>query len=161
MAQNKDKDQNGFEKLVINKRARFSYHILEDFEAGLVLFGSEVKSLRAKQVNIEQSFISIRDGEAFIFGMHINPYEYNTLTRPDPDRTRKVLLHKHQILKFEAKLQRKGLTIVPLEIYIKKGKIKLKIGLAEGKSAPDKRDTVKQRDLKREVSRSFKGKLKL
>lgn len=158
----KPKTEN-FKVISTNRRARAKYHVLETLEAGLVLTGPEVKSLRAGKVNLSDGFIRIDNGEAFMWNVHITPYSHgSTHVEQDPLRTRKVLLHRHEIDKWMSKGIGKGQTVVPLEIFInKRGKIKLKIGLAKGKDAPDKREDIKRRTIQREMNRQFSGKTRI
>ena len=139
-----------------NKKAFFNYDIIETLEAGIVLKGSEVKAIRDGKINIKDSYVIISDGEAYLLNSHINPYKYSTYDRPEPTRKRKLLLHRREIDKLSGKLQTKGLTLVPLKVYFKNGKIKVEIGLAKGKKNFDKRRTIKERDIKREMEREIK-----
>lgn len=144
-----------------NKSAYHNYNIIETYEAGLVLKGSEVKSLREGQVNLKDSFVRIDNGEAFVYNMYIAPYKPAYKLQHDPYRKRKLLLHKREILKLMGKVQEKGLTIVPTKLYFKDGKAKLEIALSKGKAKYEKRESIKERDLKRELSKKFKGKIKM
>ena len=144
-----------------NKQAYHNYNIIETYEAGLVLQGSEVKSIREGQINLKDSFIRIDDGEAYILNMYIAPYKPAAKLQHDPYRKRKLLLHKREILKLMGKVQEKGLTIIPTKIYFKNGKAKVEIALAKGKAKHEKRQAIKERDLKRELSKKYKGKIKL
>src|SRR5881394_2319738 len=137
-----------------NKRARFDYHILETWEAGLVLTGTEVKSLRDGRANITDAYGTIRDGEAFLFNLHISPYERGGYTNHEPTRTRKLLLHRKEIRRFIGAVEREGLTLIPLEIYFKKGVAKVALALGKGKKLHDKRETERQRDAEREIARA-------
>jgi len=140
--------------IAINKKARHFYEILDTLEAGLVLTGSEVKSLRAGKVNFKDGWVKFTGRfEAFLSGVHISPYENAGYSQHDPDQDRKLLLHEHQIRAWKAKVDQKGLTVVPLKLYLKKGRIKLEIGLARGKNVHDRRDALKERDLDREAKR--------
>jgi len=139
-----------------NKKAFFNYEIIDNFEAGIVLQGSEVKAIRDGRINIKDSYVIISQGEAFLLNAHINPYQFATYDRPDPTRKRKLLLHKKEIDKLAGKLQTKGLSLIPLKIYFKNGKIKLEIGLGKGKKKYDKRSVLKERDIKREMEREIK-----
>lgn len=145
------------EKLVVqNKKARFDYHIIESFEAGIVLTGAEIKSVRLGEVSLSESFVRPEKGEVFLFGAHIKPYSFNGDKEYDPTRRRKLLMHRHEIDKLRGRVEQKGLTIVPLKLYLKRGRAKLEIGLAKGKNAPDKRQTMKERESKREMARLTK-----
>jgi len=145
-----------------NKEAKTKYDILETYEAGIVLRGSEVKSLRSKgTVSFKDSFVKIINGEAFLYNLYIAPYKHATIDNHDPLRTRKLLLHKREILRLAGKVQEKGLTIIPLRLYWKNNKVKVLIGLAKGKKLYDRRRELKERDMKRELEREFKGKIRL
>jgi len=144
--------------VIANKKARFQYEIIETFEAGIVLQGTEVKSLRLGKGNIQDSYATIQDGEAFLYNMHISPYEQGNIYNHDPDRTRKLLLHKQEIKRLTGKVVERGLTLVPLKIYFKNGKAKVELGLARGKSLVDRRKDIARRDEQRMVEREFKQK---
>lgn len=140
-----------------NKKAYHDYFIDETFEAGIVLTGTEVKSVREGRVNLKDSFARIKNGEIFLLNVHISPYERaDGFAQHDPERTRKLLLHKREIEKLIGKTRQKGYTIVPTKLYFKRGKVKVEIGLARGKHNYDKRATLKQKEADREVSRAFK-----
>jgi SsrA-binding protein len=141
------------ESIARNKRARFDYHILDTFEAGLVLKGTEVKSLREGKANISDAYGIIRDGEAFLLNLHISPYERGGYTNHEPDRTRKLLLHRKEIRRLIGAVEREGLTLVPLELYFKKGVAKVALALGKGKKLHDKRETERSRDADREIAR--------
>jgi SsrA-binding protein len=136
-----------------NKRARFDYHILEAFEAGLVLVGTEVKSLRDGRANISDAYGIIRDGEAFLLNLHISPYERGGYTNHEPERTRKLLLHRKEIRRLIGAVERQGLTLIPLELYFKDGVAKVALALGKGKQLHDKRETERNRDAEREIAR--------
>ena len=135
-----------------NKKAYHDYFILEKYEAGLVLHGTEVKSLR-----MEEAFIRVEDGEMYIYGMHISPYEKGNIFNKDPLRVRKLLLHKKEILKIFGKMKEQGITVVPLQVYFSGSLVKIEIGLAKGKKLYDKRETIAKKDQKREAQREFKA----
>ena len=140
--------------IITNKKAFHDYFVEERFEAGMVLEGWEVKAIRAGRANIKESYIVIRDGELFIFGMHITPLaEASTHVHPDPVRTRKLLLHANQISKLIGKVERAGYTLLPLDLHFQKGRIKAEIALAKGKKQHDKREAEKSRDWEREKAR--------
>lgn len=143
--------------LVQNKKARFNYEILDTFEAGIVLTGAEIKSVREGEVSIQESFIRPFAGELYWIGAHIQPYAFSSAKDYDPVRKRKLLLHKSEIHKLQGRVETKGLTIVPLKLYLKNGRAKLEIGLARGKAAPDKRDSIKKREATREMARAVKS----
>jgi len=146
------------EKLIVdNRRARHDYHLLERVEAGLVLTGSEVKSLRAGQASLTRAFADIRSGEAWLIGAHIAPYEQAALGSHDPDRERKLLLSRRQISSLTGELHEKGLTLVPTRLYFKAGRVKVELALGRGKTGRDKRDDMAKRDAKREIERELKA----
>ena len=139
-----------------NKKAYHDYFILDTYEAGIALAGTEVKSLRMGKCSIKESFIRIEDGEVFIYGMHISPYEKGNIFNKDPLRVRKLLLHKKEILKISGKMKEQGITVVPLQVYFSGSLVKMEIGLAKGKKLYDKRDDIAKKDQKREAQREFK-----
>ena len=141
-----------------NKKARFDYFIEDTYEAGIALHGTEVKSLRMGKCSIKESFIRIEKGEVYIYGMHISPYEKGNIFNKDPLRVRKLLLHRYEINKLEAQMQQKGYTIVPLNVYLNKGLVKVEIGLAKGKKLYDKRQDIAKKDQRREAEKEFKVK---
>lgn len=140
-----------------NKRARHDYHLLDTWEAGIVLTGSEVKSLRAGKANIGESYGIVRDGEVYILNLHIPPYEQGGYANHIADRTRKLLLHRSEIRKLIGAVERQGLTLVPLEVYFQRGKAKIAIALARGKKVHDKRADLKKRDDQRDMQRAMRG----
>ncbi len=140
-----------------NRKARHDYFIHETFETGLVLKGTEVKSLRAGRVNLKDSFASIKDGEIFVENMHISPYEKGNIFNHEPLRKRKLLMHKLEIVKLFSKTREKGFTLVPLKIYFTKGKAKLEIALASGKKNYDKRRVLAEKAAKRDIERALKN----
>lgn len=139
-----------------NKKARHDYHILETWEAGLVLQGTEVKSLRAGKANLKDSYARVRKGEVFLYNCHISPYEKGTHANHDPERVRKLLLNKREIRKLTGSVEEKGLTLTALKIYFKNGRAKIEIGLARGKKLHDKREDIAKRDAKRDMERMRK-----
>lgn len=139
-----------------NKKAYHDYFLEEKIEAGIELVGTEVKSLRMGKCSIKEAFVRIDNGEIYIYQMHISPYEKGNIFNRDPLRPRKLLLHKYEILKLEGKIKEKGYTVVPVEVYFTKGRVKLMIALAKGKKLYDKRADIKAKDLKREAGREFK-----
>lgn len=139
-----------------NRKAFHDYAIEETAEAGLVLTGTEVKSLRDGKANLKDSYVLFKDGEAFLFGCHISPYSHGNIMNHDPLRTRKLLLHKKEIEKMQAKAAQKGYSVIPLKIYFKAGRAKLEIGLAKGKREYEKRDSIKKREADREIERAMK-----
>lgn len=143
-------------EILRNKKARFEYEILETYEAGIALKGTEVKSIRQKKVNIQEAYAYIKKGEVFIVGMNISLYEMGNFFNHDPLRERKLLLHKYEIKKLIGKLNERGYTLIPLRMYIKNGKVKLELGLARGKNIHDKRRTIQDRDMKRDMQREIR-----
>ena len=143
--------------VVTNRKARFDYHIEDRIEAGLVLTGAEIKSIREGGMTLEQSYVRPHKGELFLIGAHIKQYGFADDKSYDPVRPRKLLLHKAEINKFRGKVESKGFTLVPLSIYLKEGKAKLELALAKGKSAPDKRQNIKEKESKRDLSRVMKN----
>ena len=139
-----------------NKKAYHDYFILETYEAGIALHGTEVKSLRMGKCSVKESFIRIENGEMFLYGMHISPYEKGNIFNTDPLRVRKLLLHKGEINKMLGKTKEKGIAIVPLKVYFKGSLVKVEIGLAKGKKLYDKRQEIAKKDQKREAQRDFK-----
>ena len=142
--------------VAINRRARFEYHIDETLEAGLVLTGSEVKSLRAGKAQLKDSFGRLSKGELWLFNAHISEYDPSAQFGHEPTRSRKMLLHRREIDRLTGKMKEKGLTLIPLRIYFKNGRAKVEIGLARGKKLHDKRDSIKERETKRELDRAMK-----
>lgn len=144
-------------KLVANnKKAFFDYFIEDKYEAGIELFGTEVKSLRMGKCSVKESFIRIERGEVYIYGMHISPYEKGNIFNKDPLRVRRLLLHKREIMKLAAEQAQKGYTLVPLSVYFKGRLVKVEVGLAKGKKLYDKRETLAKKDQRREAEKEFK-----
>lgn len=141
-----------------NKKAYHDYFIEEKYEAGIALHGTEVKSLRLGKCSIKEAFIRIERGEVFIYGMHISPYEKGNIFNKDPLRTRKLLMHRKEILKLQGNIAEKGYTLVPLQVYFKNSLVKIEIGLARGKKLYDKRQELAKKDMRREAQRDFKVK---
>ncbi len=141
---------------IVNREARYNYFILEEIECGIVLTGTEVKAIRNSKVNLKDSYAYIRGLEVFLINMHISEYKEGNIFNHNPTRNRKLLLHKKEILKLNDKLNQEGLTLIPLKLYFKKNKVKILLGLCKGKKNFDKRETIKERDLKREASRLSK-----
>lgn len=148
--------QNNDNLMAQNKKARHDYSILETYEAGIVLTGTEIKSIRARRINLKDGFVQIRNGEAYMMNVHISEYAQGNQFNHDPLRNRKLLLHKKEIRKLAQATQNKGVTIVPLKVYLKKGFAKALIGVAKGKREYDKRETIKRRDEKRSIERVMK-----
>ena len=143
--------------IATNRKARHEYEILETYEAGLVLRGTEVKSLREGQVTFKDSYASISNQEAWLVGCHIPPYHHGTDANHDPDRSRKLLLHRREIERLLGKVAERGLTLVPLRLYFKEGRAKLEIGLGRGRKLHDKRNALRERDARREMARDARG----
>lgn len=139
-----------------NRKARHDYFVLESYEAGIELTGTEVKSIREGGLNLKDSWISIDDGEAYIKQMHISPYEKGNIFNKDPLRTRKLLMHKREIMKLLGQVKQDGLTLIPISVYFKGSRVKVQIGLCKGKKLHDKRDAMAQRDAKRTIDRELK-----
>lgn len=139
-----------------NKKAYHDYEILETFEAGIVLTGPEVKSIKGNQANLKGAFVDVTNEEAFINGAHMSKYKFSPIASHEPTRKRKLILHKKEILQIEQSIHEKGITAIPLELYAKKGLIKLKIGLCRGKKLYDKRETLKKRTQEMEIKRQLK-----
>ena len=145
------------QKLVANNKKVFhDYFVEEKYETGLVLHGTEVKSLRMGKCSIKEAFVRIEDGEVFVYGMHVSPYEKGNIFNKDPLRVKKLLLHKYEINKLLGKIKEKGYTLVPLQVYFKDGKVKVEIGLARGKKLYDKREAIAKKDQRREAEKEFK-----
>jgi len=143
-----------------NKKAWHDYFVDEKYEAGIELFGTEVKSVRAGQVNLKDSYCSIKDGEIFIVGMHISPYDHGNLFNKEPLRDKKLLMHKKEILKLFGLVAQKGYSLIPLSLYFSKSKVKVELGLCRGKKLYDKRDSEAEREADREIDRRMKSDLK-
>ncbi|RLQ96670.1 SsrA-binding protein SmpB [Falsibacillus albus] len=140
-----------------NKKARHDFSIEETYEAGMVLKGTEIKSIRNSRVNLKDSFARIQKGEVFLYNMHVSPYEQGNIHNHDPLRTRKLLLHKKQISKLIGETKEAGYSLIPLKLYIKNGVAKVLIGLAKGKKKYDKREDLKKKEAKRDIERAFKA----
>lgn len=151
-------DSNSFKIISDNRQARFQYEILETYEAGIELRGTEVKSIRAGRVNLRDGFALVRGGEAWLMNVHVSPHETtNQVYNHDPRRTRKLLLHRQEIRKLIGKVEQQGLTLAPLKMYLKKGKVKVEIALVRGKKLHDKREDMKRREDKRQMERAMKN----
>ena len=150
-------DKGSVKIIAQNKKAYHDYFVDEKYEAGIELFGTEVKSIRAGKVNLKESYCDIKDGEVFVVGMHISPYEQGNVFNKDPLRPKKLLLHKKEILKLFGLVSQKGYTLVPLQIYLKNSRVKVEIGLCRGKKLYDKRDDMARNDAKRDMERAFKS----
>jgi len=153
--------QDNIKIIATNRKARHDYQILNTFEAGIVLQGTEVKSLRQGKANLKDSYAIIKNGELFLLNMHISPYSHGTAYNHDPLRTRKLLLHRHEIRRLIGQVQEKGLTLVPLKIYFKNGIAKVELALVRGKKLYDRRQDIAKRDAERELQRESKFKARL
>ncbi|OJG92559.1 SsrA-binding protein [Enterococcus silesiacus] len=143
-----------------NRKARHDYTVVDTMEAGIVLQGTEIKSIRNGRINLKDGFARIRNGEAYLLNVHISPYEQGNIFNHDPLRTRKLLLHKKQIAKLIAETKNTGITIIPLKVYIRNGYAKVLIGLAKGKKQYDKREDLKRKEINREIDRTLKNNLR-
>lgn len=150
------KESSGNKLIANNKKAYYDYFIDEKYEAGLVLHGTEVKSLRQGKCSIKEAYIQIINGEVFVINMNITPYEKGNIFNKDPLRPKKLLLHQSEINKLEGQTSQKGFTIVPLQVYLSRGRVKMEIGLARGKKLYDKRDSIAKKDQQREALKDFK-----
>ena len=152
--------QTGTKKIADNRKAFHDYFIKDRFETGIVLSGTEVKSIREGKINLKDSYVQIKDGEMWLIGVHVSPYEQGNRSNKDPMRSRKLLMHKREIIRLYSIVKQEGLTLVPTQCYFKDGKVKLEIGLARGKKNFDKRDTLASREADRDIQRAMKDKRK-
>lgn len=143
---------------IVNRKARYEYEVIDTYEAGIALTGTEIKSIRNGNANIKDSYAIVRNNEVFLLNMFISEYKEGNIFNHDETRTRKLLLHKNEIKKINDKIKLKGLTLVPLKLYFVRGKAKIEIGVARGKHTYDKKETIKQRDIEREMKKSLKEK---
>ncbi|SHF61101.1 SsrA-binding protein SmpB [Desulforamulus putei] len=151
-----------FKTITENRRARHEYHILETYEAGIALTGTEVKSLRAGKANLQDSFARVENGEMMLYNMHISPYEQGNRFNHEPKRTRRLLMHKQEILRLYGKVREKGLALIPLKVYFNpRGRVKVELALAQGKKSFDKRQDIAARDAKREMDRAIRERQKI
>lgn len=141
---------------IFNREAKFNYFILEEYECGIVLVGTELKSIRSGKANIKDSYATIRNNELYLLNMHISAYKEGNIFNHEERRTRKLLMHKHEIVKINNRIMQEGLTLVPLKLYFKKNRVKILLGLCKGKKNFDKRETIKERDLQREKQKLHK-----
>ena len=148
--------QKGIKSIAANRRARHDYFVEETYECGLALHGTEVKSIRQGHVNLKESYAHVKNGEIFVESMHISPYEQGNIFNTDPLRPKKLLLHKNEIRKLGSEVQRQGYTLIPLQIYLKDGRMKLELGMCRGKHLHDKRDDMAARDAKRDIQRALR-----
>ena len=148
--------QQGVKQAAANRKAFHDYFVLERYEAGIELAGTEVKSIRAGTLNLKDSFCVVKDGELFVRGMHISPYEKGNIYNRDPDRVRRLLMHKREILRLNDRVMRDGVTLIPLRMYFKDSRVKVELGLCKGKKLYDKRDSDAERQSKRDIDRMMK-----
>ena len=148
--------QQGIKKIADNRKAFHDYFVLERYEAGIELSGTEVKSIRAGQVNLKDSFCTVKDGELFARGLHISPYEHGNIFNKDPMRPKRLLMHKREILKLQSRVMQDGVALIPLSLYFKDSRVKLELGLCKGKKLHDKRDSAAERESKRDIDRALK-----
>ena len=148
--------QKGVKEITSNRKAFHEYFVLERFEAGIELAGTEVKSIRGGNVNLKDAFCTIKNGELFIRGMHISPYEHGNIFNKDPVRPRRLLMHKREIIKLNARVMQDGVALIPLSLYFKDSRVKVELGLCKGKKLHDKRDSEADRQSKRDIDRMMK-----
>ncbi len=146
----------GIKPLVANRRARHEYFVEETYECGMELKGTEVKSIRQGRANLKESYARVRGGEVFVDGMHISPYEQGNVFNTDPLRPKKLLLHKSEIRKLQGAVSRQGYTLIPLQLYLKDGRVKLELGVCRGKQLHDKRDAIAEHDAQRDIERALR-----
>ena len=151
------KKDNGLETVARNKKAYHDYFVLESFEAGIELFGTEVKSVRQGKVNLKDAWCSIEKGEIYVNGMHISPYEFGNIFNRDPMRKRRLLMHKREINRLYGQLKQQGLTLIPLSAYFNRGRLKIPVGLCKGKKNYDKRESIARKDAEREAARELRS----
>jgi SsrA-binding protein len=151
-----DKTVSGQKLVASNRKAFHDYFIMDKFEAGMVLAGTEVKSIREGRINLKDSYAAIKDGEAFLFNCHITPYSHGNRENHEPTRARKLLLHRQEIRKLIGKTQEKGLTLIPLRVYLTRGRVKIELGVARGKKDYDKRETERRKEVDRETRAAMK-----
>ena len=149
-------DKNDSKTVAQNKKAYHDYFVLEEYEAGIELFGTEIKSIRQGKINLKDAWCNIVDGEIFVNGMHISPYDHGNIFNRDPMRVRKLLMHKKEINKLFGMVKQDGLSLIPLSVYLKKGRAKIKVGLCKGKKLYDKRDVAAKKDAARNIERAMK-----
>lgn len=147
----------GVKEITSNRKAFHEYFVLERFEAGIELAGTEVKSIRAGNVNLKDAFCTIKDGELFVRGMHISPYEHGNIFNKDPVRPRRLLMHKREIVKLNARIMQDGVALIPLSLYFKDSRVKVELGLCKGKKLHDKRDDIAAKDAQRDIQRALRS----
>ena len=148
--------QKGVKKIADNRKAFHDYFVLDRFEAGIELVGTEVKSIRGGQVNLKDAFCTVKDGELFVRGMHVSPYEHGNIFNRDPVRPRRLLMHKREIFKLNARVMQEGVALIPLSLYFKDGRVKVELGLCKGKKLYDKRQSDADRESRRDIDRMMK-----
>ena len=148
--------QQGIKQAAANRKAFHDYFVLERYEAGIELYGTEVKSIRAGTLNLKDSYCTVKNGELFVRGMHISPYEKGNIFNRDPDRIRRLLMHKKEILKLGSRVMQEGVALIPLSVYFRDSRVKIEVGLCKGKKLYDKRDVQADRDAKRSIERAMK-----
>lgn len=146
----------GVKQIASNKKAFYEYFVLDRYEAGIELFGTEVKSIRGGNLNLKDAYCFIKNGEIFVRGMHISPYEKGNIFNRNPDRERRLLMHKREIIKLNSRVMQDGITLIPLSVYFKDSRVKLEVGLCKGKQLHDKRDSAAKKDAMREMERAMK-----
>lgn len=149
-------EKKGIKVAAQNRKAYHDYFVEEKYEAGIELAGTEVKSIRAGTVNLKDAYCGVKDGELFVYGIHISPYEKGNIFNKDPERVRRLLMHKREIRKLHAQVKQDGYTLVPLSLYFKESRVKVEVGLCKGKKNYDKRAAIAQRDTRREIERTMK-----
>ncbi|MBD3347715.1 MAG: SsrA-binding protein SmpB [Candidatus Eisenbacteria bacterium] len=150
----------GAKVIAKNKRARHDYHIVDSMEAGIILRGTEVKSVRQGKVQLIDGYARVENGELYLHGVHISPYEQGGRYNVDPRRVRKLLMHKNEIARLERQVMEKGMALIPLSVYLKRGKVKVEVGVCRGKKRYDKRETIKRRDAARDAERALRNRMK-
>lgn len=146
----------GVKVIAKNKRARHDYHVVDSVEAGVVLKGTEVKSVRLGKVQLVDGYVKVQDGELYLYGAHISPYEQGNRFNVDPRRVRKLLMHRAEIVRLERQVMEKGMTLIPLSFYLKAGRVKVEVGVCRGKKSYDKRETIRGRDADRDMERAVR-----
>ena len=149
--------QQGIKQAAANRKAFHDYFVLDRYEAGIELFGTEVKSIRAGTLNLKDSYCTVKNGELFVRGMHISPYEKGNIFNRDPDRARRLLMHKKEILKLNAKIMQEGVALIPLSVYFRDSRVKVEVGLCKGKKLYDKRESDAKRQADRDIDRQLKN----
>lgn len=157
MSAHKDEKNSSNKLIAQNKKARFNYEIIETLECGIELKGTEVKSVKAGKISFNDSFVIVKENQLLVQGLHISPYHFGNLFNHDPDRKKRLLAHKEEIIKIKRKIDEKGMSIVPMSFYLKNGMVKLLIGIGRGKKLHDKRESIKAADLKRIVARELRS----